>query len=105
MTESFDEADPNVVSLPGEQPPAPPVTPPGKVHGLATAGMALCAVVGIVATLLFITIRWPGESGRFVVATVVLAGLGFFLCASIAIFAAARDTYARSPRGRDPEDH
>jgi hypothetical protein len=104
VTESRDETDPNVVPLPGgPQPPRRPATPPGRAHGLATLGMALSAVVGILAALLFITVGWPGESGRYVIGVVVFSVLGFFLSASIAIFAAARDTYAR-PRRHDSAD-
>jgi hypothetical protein len=65
------------------------------MHSIATAGMALSAVVGIVAMLAFITVGWPGRSGRYVVAVALVAALVFVTCASIAVFAAARDTYAR----------
>jgi hypothetical protein len=97
--ETNDEGE--VVEIPGrEKPPAnPAVRRPGRVHGLAIAGMAICSLVGIAATLAFITVGWPGTSGRFVIGVIFLSVVGFLLCASMAVFAAARDTYAR-PEGR-----
>lgn len=90
------EPDQNVVRLPKDPPPAAPPSPPGRLHGLAIAGMAVCALVGIVAMLVFITVRWPGNTGRVMVVAFVLSGLGFLTCASLAVLTAARDTYARS---------
>jgi hypothetical protein len=89
----------NIVSLPGasERRPTPPARRFGRVHGLATAGMALSAMVGILAMLAFITVGWPGRTGRYVIAVVVCAALIFLTCASIAVLAAARDSYARPP--------
>jgi phosphate/sulfate permease len=60
--------------------------------------MALCALVGIGSMLAFVTVRWSGTTGRYVVALFVMAAIGFVTCASAAVFTAARDTYARSPR-------
>ena len=76
------------------EPPAP-VTPPGRLHGLSIALMAICALVGIVATFLFATVNW-GESSRYVGAVIFLAGVGFIASAAAAVFTAARDTYAVS---------
>jgi len=75
----------------------PRLSPPGRLHGLAIVGMSACAVVGIVATLAFITVGWPGNSGRRVIAVVVFAAIGFLACASTAVLSAARDTYPRRP--------
>ena len=72
-----------------------PVNPPGRLHAVAMAGMALFAVVGILATLAFITVGWPGDTGRRVIAVVVFSAFGFIASASAAILAAARDTYPR----------
>ena len=47
--------------------------------------------------LAFITVGWPGRTGRYVIAVVVCAALIFLTCASIAVLAAARDSYARPP--------
>jgi hypothetical protein len=71
-----------------------------RLHGLATAGMAICALVGILAMLGFITVRWPGDSARFIVGLLVTAIVGFLLCCSIAVFSAARDTYSRRGTSR-----
>jgi hypothetical protein len=91
-----------VVEIPGAEKPHPitAVRRPGKVHGLAIAGMAICSLVGIAATLAFITVGWPGTTGRYVIAVIFLSVVGFFLCASMAVFAAARDTYAHPARRR-----
>ena len=82
-------------------------TRPGRLHGAAIAGMAFCALTGILAMFAFITIGWPGDSGRNVIAVFVAAGVGFVACASAAVFAAARDAYrtngthkAARPRNR-----
>lgn len=96
----------NVVPLgkdPDPQPVAPP-TPPGRLHGLAIAGMALSALVAIVAGFLFIAIGWPGNMGRVVVSVGFLAAVSFLAFAAAAVFTAARDTYARSDHS-DSEQH
>ena len=80
--------------------PAPETEPsasprPAGLHGVATAGMALCAVVAILAGIAFLTVGWPGRSGRVVIAIMVGGVLGFLACGSATVFVAARDTYAR----------
>lgn len=88
----------NVVPLGKDPEPEPelPPTPPGKIHGLAIAGMAMSALVAILAGFLFIAIGWPGNTGKVVASIGFLGGVSFLVCASAAVFTAARDTYARS---------
>ncbi len=96
----------NVVRLPGEPPPEAPPTPPGRLHGLAIAGMGVSALVGIAAVLAFITISWPGDMSRYVVTVFLIAGVVFLACASTAVFTAARDTYRSEdhrPNDRDQQ--
>jgi len=91
----------NVVPLGVEAPtPVPPAPsrPPSRLHGLAIIGMAVFALVGIAAMLAFITISWPDDSSRYVVAVFVASIVGFMTSASLAVFSAARDTYPRHPR-------
>ena len=104
-TPGYDESAPipsdNVVSL-GRAPAAePPPTPPrkqGALHRAAIAGMTICAMIGILSMLAFITVSWPEESGRYVIGVFIGAGIGFLTCASIAVFSAARDTYVTPSR-------
>jgi hypothetical protein len=76
----------------------PPTGPTSRLHGLAITGMALSALVGIASMLAFVTVRWDGTTGRVLVAVFVIAAVGFLACASAAVFTAARDTYASTPR-------
>ena len=55
--------------------------------------MAVSAVVGILALFARITVGWPGDSDRYVMAIFVFAGVAFLTSASIAVFSAARNTY------------
>jgi hypothetical protein len=72
------------------------------MHGAATVAMAVFAVVGFLAMFAFITVGWPGNSGRYVIAVVFLSGVGFLASGAIAVFAAARDTY---PARSKPPEH
>lgn len=95
----------NVIPL-GKEPPATPEVPasrPGRLHGLAIAGIAVSALSGIVATFLLVSIDWPGDSARYVVAVIAFSVLAFLASASIAILTAARDTYAAGRRS-EPQD-
>jgi hypothetical protein len=58
--------------------------------------MALSAVVGFFALFAFITVGWPGRTGRYVIMIVVFSGVVFMVSAATAVLAAARDTYARN---------
>jgi high-affinity Fe2+/Pb2+ permease len=86
-----------VVELPNAASTAEPetenVSAPGKLHAAGIAGMAISAVVGIVALLARITVGWPGGSDRYVTAVFVFAVVAFLASASIAVFSAARNTY------------
>ncbi|HYI44691.1 MAG TPA: hypothetical protein VE174_04425 [Actinomycetota bacterium] len=84
-----------VVSLPNDMPSEEPVSPPGRLHGLSIAGMAVSALVGIAALFAFITINWPGSSSRYVMIAFIAAGVAFMTFASTAVLTAARDTYSR----------
>ncbi|MDQ3878464.1 MAG: hypothetical protein M3290_08980 [Actinomycetota bacterium] len=67
--------------------------------------MAVCALIGIVAMIALVTIRWPGTTERAFIALIVFASIGFLASASIAVFSAARDTYPRrTTRSRDQAD-
>ncbi len=81
-----------------EPEPPSPVSRPSRLHGIAIAGMALSALVGIVALFLFVSVGWPDDTGRYVIAIFFLSTIGFIASASTAIFTAARDTYAVNPR-------
>jgi hypothetical protein len=77
----------------------PPPSRPGRLHGLAIAGMAFFALAGIASMLSFVTIHWPGPWGRYVIAVFVGSVVAFLACGSTAVLTAARDTYAnRSER-------
>ncbi|MFN2488406.1 MAG: hypothetical protein ABR529_01440 [Actinomycetota bacterium] len=81
----------------------PTLSRPGRLHGLATMGMTACALLGTLATLAFITVGWPGQTGRTVIAVVIGSAIGFMACASAAVFSAARDTYPHRQRDGDGE--
>jgi hypothetical protein len=94
----------NVRPIGVEPPAAPPPTPPGRMHGAAITLMALCALVGIIAVLLLATVRWTESTRSVVIATIVIAGIGFVVFSGIAVLVAGRDTYRRragddAPRG------
>jgi hypothetical protein len=73
--------------------PQPKPKPLSRLHSVATGGMALCAFLGIFSLLALVTVRWPGNSNRYVVGLLLFAIFGFLLWGSIAVFSAARDTY------------
>lgn len=86
-----------VVALPGTltEEPATPPSPPGRLHGVFIGGMAASALVGIIAVFGFITVGWPEDAGRVIIAVFFGALIVFLGCASAAVFTAARDTYPR----------
>lgn len=73
------------------------IEPQPRLHRMAIGGMATFALLGILAMLAFITVAWPGESRRYVIAVFIFSGVGFLACASTAVFSAARHTYAVPP--------
>ena len=101
-----EDARGEVVRLPGGTPTEPdqPASRPGRLHGAAIAGMAVSALVGIAAMIAFITVRWPEDTGRYVVTILIIAGVSFLMSASIAVFAAARDTYPGPAPARGKDD-
>lgn len=93
----------NVIPL-GTDPPKEvpaPVASTSRLHAVATAGMAICALIGVLATYLFITVNWTETTRRYVIVAGFLAGIGFLAFASTAIAAAARDTYTATRKRRD----
>jgi hypothetical protein len=96
--------DKPVVPLPQDAPPPPPrPSGPGRLHGLAIAGIAVSALAGITSTLAFVTIRWPGSTGRYLIAVLFLSVIVFVVSASTAVLTAARDTYVRRGSGPDTD--
>lgn len=96
MTQPPTESDGDkVVRLPAdyEPPPEPAPGPPGRLHGIFIGGMATSALVGVAALFAFITVGWPENIRRYIIALFFFAGIAFLACASAAVFSAARDTY------------
>ena len=94
----------NIVPLPGEPPPPEPSippAPPGRLHGLAIAGMGISAIVGVMGMLAFITVTWPANVARVVIGICLFSGLAFLTFASAAVFTAARDTYRSEGARKD----
>lgn len=83
--------------------PPPAVVRPSRAHGIGIAGMAISALVGTVAMLIFVTVRWPDNTGRFLIGIVFLCTVAFMAFSSIAVFSAARDTYPRRTARPDGE--
>jgi hypothetical protein len=73
--------------------PAPPPSPATGLHGIAITAMAVFAMVGIALVLALITVNWNDASRKVIITIVVLISIGFIASASLAVFAAARDTY------------
>jgi hypothetical protein len=64
-----------------------------SLHAVATTGVAVFVVIGLVAILAFLTVGWPGDTGRYLVAIFIGSIIGCFACASAALFTAMRGTY------------
>jgi hypothetical protein len=63
--------------------------------------MAVSALLGIGAMLAFITISWPDDTSRYVLAVFMVSVIGFVASASLAVFSAARNTYPRHGKSTD----
>jgi ABC-type amino acid transport system permease subunit len=72
-------------------------TGPRSLHAFATTGVAVFAVTGLLAVLAFITVGWPGDTGRYLVAVFMGSIIGCFACASAALFTAMRGTHSSDP--------
>lgn len=83
--------------------PPPAVARPSRAHGIGIAGMAISALLGTVAMLAFVSVRWPNDTGRFLIAAVFLCAVAFMAFSSVAVFSAARDTYPRRAARRERE--
>ncbi|MBA2273947.1 MAG: hypothetical protein H0W21_08635 [Actinobacteria bacterium] len=68
-----------------------------SLHALATTGVAVFAVTGLLAMLAFVTVGWPGNTGRYLMAIFIGSVIGCLSCASAAVFTAARSTYPGHP--------
>lgn len=93
----------NVVKLPPEVSgahlsPRPPPSKNRRGHGLLIGATTASFTVAVVSMLAFVTVQWPGRTGRILVGVFLFSVLIFFACASAAVFTAARATHAR-PRG------
>lgn len=90
-----DEAD-KVVVLAGDYAPEPEEdegSPPSRLHGAFTTGMAVSALVGIASMFAFITIGWSESTRGYVLGVFFFSVLIFLTCASAAVFTAARETH------------
>ena len=86
-----------VVALPTDHVAAPEIeqtSPPSRLHGAFTTGMALSALVGIASMFAFITVGWSENTRGYVLGVFFVSVLVFLTCASAAVFTAARDTHA-----------
>jgi uncharacterized membrane protein YdbT with pleckstrin-like domain len=72
-----------------------------RLYPIAVSAMALSALAGIVLTLAFVSVRWPGATGRYLKVAFVTAVVVFLASCVIAILSAARDTYLASPRSTE----
>jgi O-antigen ligase len=60
---------------------------------------ASAAVLAIVSAIAFFTVNWSGPSRRVVIAILMGSVVMFLAGISSTMLTAARDTYARGPRG------
>jgi hypothetical protein len=65
--------------------------------------MAISAITGIVLMLAFVSVRWPGSTGRYLKVAFVLVVIVFLASCALAVLGAARDTYAASSRTPERE--
>jgi hypothetical protein len=74
------------------------------MHSWLTLGMTASAIVGALALFVFVTVGWPGDTGRYIVNVMVISGIAFVTFGVLAVFAAARDTYADPKRNESRRD-
>ena len=91
----------DIVPLGVEKQPdgAPPPAQRSGLHLLALSGMSISALTGICVLFLSIGIGLPASGRKVVTAIVVGAAVVFLTCASLAVFAAARETYPSKGSG------
>jgi hypothetical protein len=90
----------------GKEPPPAPVdhgTRPRGLHGLAITATAVFFVLAILSGIAFVTVRWPGDSGRVVTAIFMFSVIGLAASVSASVLTAARVTYV-TYRDLDPEE-
>lgn len=75
------------------QPPVPTTRPRG-LHGIAIALTAAFALSAILSFIAYVTVRWPGGSGRVVMAILMLSIVGLVASVAASVLTAARATYA-----------
>jgi uncharacterized membrane protein len=63
--------------------------------------MGISALVGVGALFTFVTVTMPDSVSRLVIGIFLGAGAVFLVCATSAVFAAARDTYRDSSSKTD----
>ncbi len=66
-----------------------------RLHAIAVAGAGVFGVAAVVSFLAFLTVNWAGSARRLVIAAVMFSIVAFLASTAIAVFGAARDTYAR----------
>ena len=91
-----DRDEVTVIRLDATPEPLPEPSRHPRTHGFLISSMSFFALLGIGSMFAFITITWPGDTGRYVTGIFVLSIIGFVTSASAAVFTAARNTYAPS---------
>jgi hypothetical protein len=97
----------NIVELPPEvsgaylDPPPPPSRHRGS-HGWLIGAALGSFIVAVLSMLAFVTVGWPGDSGRILVGIFLFSILVFLASAAAAVFTAARATHARPRSTRTP---
>jgi hypothetical protein len=84
-----------VIPLGTDPPPPPPerTSRPRGLHGLAIACTAGCALIAIFSFIAFVTVRWPGNTGRVVEGILLFSIAGLIGSMAASVLTAARATY------------
>lgn len=64
--------------------------------------MAISALIGVMSVMTFVSVGWPSRLRDYVIGVFVTSITLFLASASSAVFAAARETYARRDDSREP---